>query len=165
MVSQLLPPLTTAASQKRGMVILSQAAATPEEDRTPQRAGNRAGYKASINLRSYSRAMEAVASEQDGFEKLESTGRLAIVREKEERRPILQTVWKRDEKLLTPLLTLRYSGKTYVISDPVPDRDPSKELSIAQQRWNRDVFKLLVALASQVSVDIAKYQRSVFELQ
>jgi hypothetical protein len=30
--------------------------------------------------------------------------------------------------------------------------------------WNRDVFRLMVALSSQVTVDISKFQRQVLEL-
>jgi len=124
------------------------------------------GFSSTLVLRSYSRALEAVASEQVGFEELdEMKGKalkddwMAIVRP-EERVPILKTVWKAsDGPLERSLFTLRYAGKTYKITDK------SKPERANQKRWNRDVFRLLVALSSQVSVDIAKYQRSVIELR
>jgi hypothetical protein len=31
--------------------------------------------------------------------------------------------------------------------------------------WNRDVFRLMVALGSQVTVDISKFQQQVFQLR
>ena len=58
-----------------------------------------------------------------------------------------------------PLQVVHYSGKTYAIADPIASAlDPAAH-------WNRDVFKLMVALASQVTVDISNFQRQVFELR
>jgi len=69
-------------------------------------------------------------------------------------------VWPHDNRnLASPVQTLRYAGKTYQITDPIADPLDSSE------SWNRDVFRLMVALASQVTVDISKFQRQVLELR
>jgi hypothetical protein len=112
-------------------------------------------------LRSFGRAMDAVATEQPAFEKFKTdhSDATAIV-PASEMHPILQMMWPDKSIHLTrPLQTVHYSGKMYQIADPV--RSP---LDPAAQ-WNRDVFRLMVALGSQVSVDISKFQRQVFELR
>ena len=111
-------------------------------------------------LRSFNRAMEAVASEQAGFEALaKSDVNFTNVVPDFERRPILQMIWPdKNVPLLPPLQVVRYAGKTYQITDRKADPlDPTA-------RWNRDVFRLMVALGSQVTVDISKFQRQVLEL-
>ncbi|HEX4342840.1 MAG TPA: hypothetical protein VH255_05590 [Verrucomicrobiae bacterium] len=112
-------------------------------------------------LRSFNRAMEGVATEQAGFETLACTNAtFASIVPVLENRPILKMLWngRNTNSLEPPLQTLHYSGKTYVITDPkISPLEPA-------ERWNRDVFRLMVALSSQVTVDISKFQRQVFEL-
>lgn len=112
-------------------------------------------------LRSFGRTMEAVASEQVPFDVLFKTNkefRSYILRS--ENQPILRTIWTNgNERLAPPLQTVRYAGKTYQITDKIVD--PLEPAT----RWNRDVFRLMVALASQVTVDISKFQRQVFEFR
>jgi hypothetical protein len=112
-------------------------------------------------LRSFNRTMEAVASEQVGFEALgKSDTHFASVVPDFERRPILQMMWTNTTtSLVPPLETIHYAAKTYQITDPVMD-----PLNPAVT-WNRDVFRLLVDLSSQVTVDISKFQRQVLELE
>ena len=111
-------------------------------------------------LRSFARAMEAVASEQAGFDFLMKNSDFYAHVPASERQPILRLVWSHDNRnLASPVQTLRYAAKTYQITDPIADPlDPSES-------WNRDVFRLMVALASQVTVDISKFQRQVLELR
>jgi hypothetical protein len=69
-----------------------------------------------------------------------------------ERRPILQLKWNGDSpKLLPALISLDYQGVSYQVTDPdtgMVDESAS---------WNRDVFRLLAELATQVSIDISKF--------
>jgi hypothetical protein len=76
-----------------------------------------------------------------------------------QQRPILRILWSDKSKALAPPLeTVHYSDKTYEITDPiVGPLDPGAH-------WNRDAFRMLVALNSQVTVDISKFQRQVVEL-
>jgi hypothetical protein len=121
--------------------------------------GNKGQARTRLVLRSFDRAMEAVASEQAPFDlllqKADFVERVPLV----ERRPVLRTVWPEKTSLAPPVEKLDYSGRTYQITDPiVSPLDPAS-------RWNRDVFRLLVALGSQVTVDISKFQRQVLQLQ
>jgi len=112
-------------------------------------------------LRSFNRAMEGVATEQAGFEFLASTNAAFInIVPALENRPILKMLWAghSTNSMERPLQTLHYAGQNYIITDPkINPLDPA-------QTWNRDVFRLMVALSSQVTVDISKFQRQVFEL-
>jgi hypothetical protein len=126
---------------------------------TKVETGGHAGTR--LILRSFGRAMDAVATEQPAFEKFETehNDTSAIVPPLE-LHPVLQMMWPDKSISLTrPLQTVHYNGKTYQIADPVMSPlDPNAH-------WNRDVFKLMVALGSQVTVDISKFQRQVFELR
>jgi hypothetical protein len=123
--------------------------------------GNNDNTTTRLVLRSFNRTMEAVASEQVGFEALgKSDTHFATVVPDFERRPILQMMWTNTATSLVPSLeTIHYGGKTYQITDPV--MNPLNPAAT----WNRDVFCLLVDLSSQVTVDISKFQRQVLELQ
>jgi hypothetical protein len=111
-------------------------------------------------LRSYSRAMEAAATEQDGFDALMKKDEFTAIVPVCEQRPVLRTVWSgQQQKLRDPLQAVQYAGQTYQVTDPVVDPLDSGV------RWNRDVFRLLVGLGSQVSVDISKFQRQILELR
>ncbi|MDB6139738.1 MAG: hypothetical protein JWO94_2810, partial [Verrucomicrobiaceae bacterium] len=118
------------------------------------------GSYSRLVLRSYSRAMEAAATEQDGFDALMHNAEFKSIVPVSEQRPILRTIWTGPQpKLREPLQVVHYAGQTYEVTDPVaPALDPAV-------RWNRDVFRLLVELGSQVSVDISKFQRQVLELR
>ena len=133
-------------------------------------ASNRGQGTTRLVLRSFDRAMEAVASEQNSYSFLLTNADFNSVVPAIERRPILETVWnsKVRQKMWTtnetlrleaPLVKVRYAGKNYQITDPMlQPLDPRAE-------WNRNVFRLLVALNSQVTVDISKFQRQVIQLQ
>jgi hypothetical protein len=130
-------------------------------------------------LRSFDRVLEATASEQEAFAAI-----LAHQNDPDynknfyrylpygspECRPILKTRWN-DEKgpLERPLCKLNYAGKTYEITDPVQPIDLAQPGAAAflddSGRWNRNVYKLVMALNSQVTVDISKFQRQILELQ
>jgi hypothetical protein len=118
-------------------------------------------------LRSFGRAMEAVASEQQAFDALvkanPSVGhdeRFCSLVPNSEKNPVIRIDWtNRQGPRLPPLQTLHYAGRSYEVTDPVLDPlDPNAG-------WNRDVFRLMVALGSQVTVDISKFQQQVFQLR
>jgi hypothetical protein len=103
-------------------------------------------------LRSFLNILAAAAQEQTNFGAAIEHTALASHIPPSECRPILRLRWD-DAKvpLMDPLIALDYHGKTYEITDPVTDK-VGEEAS-----WNRDVFRLLTELASQVSVDISKF--------
>jgi len=73
---------------------------------------------------------------------------------------VLQLDWQGvDTPLASPAVQLDYAGHHYQITDPAVG--PAVN---ADSRWNRDVFRLLVNLSSQVTVDITKFQRQVLEV-
>jgi hypothetical protein len=110
-------------------------------------------------LRSFDRSMAAVATEQPAFDEFAQTENAFAIVPSDERQPILRMMWADNTRpLAPPLQTIHYSGKTYKITDLITTAlDPTAH-------WNRDVFRLLVALNSQVTVDISKFQRQVLEL-
>ena len=120
-------------------------------------------------LRSYDRSLQATAREQEGFgELLKSQDNpdyaaffANMPASSPQCRPILRTRWD-DAKiqLERPLVKLNYSGKTYQITDPAG----ATALDYSST-WNRDVYRLLIALNSQVTVDISKFQRQILELE
>jgi hypothetical protein len=117
-----------------------QTEVVTEEDSSPR-----------MILRSFVNALASAAQEQTNYDAaIVATGLSNAVRE-EERRPILTLRWDGEEKLLAPLAALDYHGQRYQITDPVSSQ-PDESAS-----WNRDVFRLLVALASQTSIDTSKY--------
>jgi hypothetical protein len=103
-------------------------------------------------LRSYLNILAAAAQEQTAFEV--ALGHATIVSHipESERRPILKLKWDDYHgPLLSPLVALNYQGDSYLITDP----DTGKIDESAS--WNRDVFRLLAELGTQVSVDISKF--------
>ena len=77
-----------------------------------------------------------------------------------EQQPVLKMIWgKKDApRLAPPLEVVQYAGKTYQITDV------QGNVLGPNATWNRDVFRLMVALGSLVTVDISKFQRQVLEL-
>jgi len=103
-------------------------------------------------LRSFLNILAAAAQEQTSFDvAIGHTGFLNHIPESE-RRPIIKLKWEGENtKFLPPLVALDYQGESYQITDS----DTGKVDESAS--WNRDVFRLLAELATQVSVDISKF--------
>ena len=104
-------------------------------------------------LRSFLGVLAASALEQTTFQKyiLNDPGMLEDVPEIE-RQPIIKLKWPPSQKLVAPpVIDLTYRGNYYQVSDP--DSEKLDE----RASWNRDVFRLMVQLSSQVSIDISKY--------
>jgi hypothetical protein len=103
-------------------------------------------------LRSFLNILAAAAQEQTNFDvAIRSSSMMNHIPESE-RRPILQLKWNGDStKLLPALISLNYQGVSYQVTDP----DTGKVDESAS--WNRDVFRLLAELGTQVSIDISKF--------
>jgi hypothetical protein len=103
-------------------------------------------------LRSFLNVMAAAAQEQTNFEVAVRKSAMINHIPESEVRPILQLKWDGYQgKLLPALNSLQYQGEYYMVTDP----DTGKVDEDAS--WNRDVFRLLAELATQVSIDISKF--------
>jgi hypothetical protein len=68
-----------------------------------------------------------------------------------ERLPLLRMTGGRTDEQMPPVIQLNYRGVNYRIVDY------KTELGTPNQYWNRDVFRLVNQLTSQVTVDISKF--------
>jgi hypothetical protein len=68
-----------------------------------------------------------------------------------ERQPLLKLTWSGETRLTSSLVELDYLGKHYRVADEHSDT------ALAESTWNRDVFRLIAELASQITVDISKF--------
>jgi len=111
-------------------------------------------------LRSFRSMLEAVAQEQRAMAQLVNDADFTRLVPPRQLRPVLRTDWgDAKQEFAAPAIALTYAQRNYQITDPVAGGPESLE-----HRWNRDVFRLLVQLSSQVTVDITKFQRQVLEL-
>jgi hypothetical protein len=111
-----------------------------------------AGGGARIVLRSLIGVMAAAAQEQNTFDEVMKNlpaGQQPLP--PIERRPLLRLTWNGQVELTPSLVELDYLGQNYRVADERSD-SPLKESS-----WNRDVFRLVAELSSQVTVDISKF--------
>ena len=109
-------------------------------------------------MRSLIGMMSASAQEQSRFEALRSNADYKFDESrvpKNELQPIIQLVWN-EEQLTNPLVELEYLGKHYSIADLRFDRDPLGALD-EKSYWNRDAFRIIAQVASQITVDISKF--------
>jgi hypothetical protein len=68
-----------------------------------------------------------------------------------ERLPLLRLRGAKEDEQTEPIIALTYRGKDYRIVDE------KAALGTDNQYWNRDVFRLINQLTSQVTVDISKF--------
>ncbi len=68
-----------------------------------------------------------------------------------EQLPVLRLTGSSANEAMTPIIQLNYRGKNYRIADE------SSTAGTDNQYWNRDVFRLINQLTSQVTVDISKF--------
>ncbi len=135
--------------------VLAATVGTNPADPSPKAPGARSV----LILRSFRSVLEAVAAEQRAFDTLSANASFTASVPSHQLRPILRTDWTgRAEKLDHDTVALDYRDNTYRIADPLGIADP------LDARWNRDVFRLLVQLSSQVTVDITKFQRQVLDV-
>jgi hypothetical protein len=83
-----------------------------------------------------------------------------------ERLPVLRLTWPAEVKPgVNPSasdargygLALTYRGKDYEVADVDPSSVTSADYAIQNETWNRDMFRLINELSSQVTVDISKF--------
>jgi hypothetical protein len=142
----------------------------------PDACSNSASKKSSVAvhlvLRSLIGLMAAAAQEQGPYEAIERANPLippspylspaqvaalgpAKTFEQEvpviERLPLLRLRCAKEDEQTDPIVELNYRGKDYRIVDP------KTSLSTDNEYWNRDVFRLINQLTSQVTVDISKF--------
>jgi hypothetical protein len=103
-------------------------------------------------MRSFLNILAAAAQEQTNFDVVLGHADIISHIPETELRPILRLKWDGEHADLLPsLVSLDYQGQSYQVTDPVTGKvDESAS-------WNRDVFRLLAELATQVSVDISKF--------
>lgn len=121
---------------------------------------------AHLVMRSLLGLMSAVAQEQDPFDALlAETTPLPLLdqRKKEqlrtfsalvppiERQPAMRLKWTSADKSGPALIAVSYAGSAYLIADSTDPVLPENRY------WNRDMFRLLNQLTSQVTVDISKF--------
>jgi hypothetical protein len=121
---------------------------------------------AHLIMRSLLGLMSAVAQEQGSFDALlANTNLLPLLDQSKkeqqrtfstqvppiERLPAMRLKWGTGEKNGPPLVTVNYMGSNYVIADSMAPELPENRY------WNRDMFRLLNQLTSQVTVDISKF--------
>lgn len=115
-------------------------------------ASNSKGEGSRLVLRSFLLILAAAAQEQTAYQTFFIPSKYFAITPPEERQPILKMRWNSsDGPTISPLISLSYRGTSYEITDPDTGRLDQ------QSTWNRDVFRLIVQLASQVSVDISKF--------
>jgi hypothetical protein len=83
-----------------------------------------------------------------------------------ERLPVLRLTWPAEVKPgVDPSasdakgygLALNYRGKDYVVADVDPTAVTPAAYAVQNETWNRDMFRLINELSSQVTVDISKF--------
>jgi len=117
-----------------------------------QLVADQANAGSHLVLRSFLNILAAAAQEQTNFDVAVRHSNMVNHIPESELRPILQLKWDGYKgNLLAPLIALSYQGQTYQVTDP----DTGKVDEAAS--WNRDVFRLLAELGTQVSIDISKF--------
>jgi hypothetical protein len=83
-----------------------------------------------------------------------------------ERLPVLRLTWPAEVKpgvgpsasdARSYGLGLTYRGKDYEVADVDPAAVTSADYAVQNETWNRDMFRLINELSSQVTVDISKF--------
>jgi len=156
---------------------VSISSVVPSTDAAPSANGS-----AYIVLRSVSTALSSTATEQNSFWGVETDYPPSSAKgiPDDECRPVIEMSWDRSnvpdsmkpeyENLLPPLLSCWFAGKYYKITDPAPPSRQNYPLDEWADRqalstWNRDVFRLLAELQSEIGVDLSKYQNEVIQFR
>jgi hypothetical protein len=130
-----------------------------------------------IVLRSISTALSSVATEENSFydvlDRYPADSPTGIPYD--ECRPAIELLWDKSvvpqgyqwNQLLPSLLSISFQGKTYKVTDPLPVKNEGDTDSWADQAalstWNRDTFRLLVEIQSEIGVDLSKFQNQVIQ--
>ncbi len=107
-------------------------------------------------MRSLIGAMAAASEEEDVFNAVmtDPTAKRQDPIPQIEKQPLMRLTWRDEKDPLTPsLVELDYQGKTYRIADVKNQTDNP----LNQDSWNRDMFRIISQLSSQVTVDLSKF--------
>jgi hypothetical protein len=148
------PKFQDEASLKTTLTVLRCGFKLQESVNPEQGTVDEECLSARLVMRSLIGMMSAASQEQPRFDELMNNPSYnfpARVPEKE-RQPLLRLTWTEKEELTPSLVQLNYLGKTYTVADKAtPSALEEKAF------WNRDVFRVISQLASQVTVDISKF--------
>jgi hypothetical protein len=115
----------------------------------------------SAQLRSFMFVLADMAQEESIFDTLRKDPDFAGQVPASQLRPVLRMDWRGETRSLeTPLVTVNYQGKVYQITDP------SRNDGIYSS-FNRDAFRLVSMLLTQISVDPAKlnFQQQILQVR
>jgi hypothetical protein len=148
-----MPELLKAKSLPLALGILKNGFGVQEEIALEQTSENsKEAGTARFIMRSLLGAMAGSSEEQNIFDPaLNRAGEGKGSVPKEELRPLLNLSWDGDARLTPSLVELDYLGKSYKVADVLSDSP------LEQSSWNRDMFRIIFQLASQVTVDISKF--------
>lgn len=152
LIAQAAPELAQSGSLSNTLRVLVNGFAIQEdaEDRKYQREFG--PESCHLVMRSLISLMAAAAQEQSPFDELMQDPAFRKLIPARERQPMLRLRWTMPETQLTPpLVRLDYAGHTYLIADE------ESASALAAEAWNRDMFRLISQLASQITVDISKF--------
>lgn len=152
MVAAAAPELDQAESLKNTLRVLVNGFAiqeTAEGNKVERGDGPESCH---LVMRSLISLMAAAAQEQAPFDELMQDPAFRKLIPSREQQPILRLRWQLPEaQLVPPLARVDYARNIYLVSDEKSAR------ALKADSWNRDVFRLISQLASQVTVDISKF--------
>lgn len=153
LIAQAAPELDQAASLLNTLKVLENGFAiheSPADGNKYERAFGPESCR--LVMRSLISLMAAAAQEQAPFDELMQDPAFRNLIPVKERQPLLRLNWNTPESALTlPLVRLDYAQKIYLVADEKTER------ALDANSWNRDVFRLISQLSSQVTVDISKF--------
>lgn len=151
-IAEAAPELAQSGSLSNTLRVLVNGFAIQEdaEDRKFQREFG--PESCHLVMRSLISLMAAAAQEQAAFDEMMREEAFRKLIPARERQPLLRLRWAvPDAQLTPPLVRLDYAGHAYLIADVKSDS------ALAAEAWNRDMFRLISQLASQITVDISKF--------
>jgi hypothetical protein len=140
------------------LAILQNGFSIEDNPATADTAGDTQNVTCHLVMRSMLGLMTAAAQEEDGFDGLMDSNPMvdSTLHFKEavppvEQRPILRLTWKPEDSHIPALVEVTYENKEFMVTDMTNAATPE------EQSWNRDVFRLISQITSQVTVDISKF--------
>jgi hypothetical protein len=151
-IAQAAPELDQSESLLNTMKILENGFAIQESAEGNKYERGFGPESCHLVMRSLISLMAAAGQEQAAFDELLQDPTFRDLIPIKERQPLLRLTWPGPETQLTPsLVRLDYANKTYLVADEKTGH------ALDARSWNRDVFRLISQLASQVTVDISKF--------
>ncbi|HEV3221084.1 MAG TPA: hypothetical protein VGZ48_15055 [Candidatus Acidoferrales bacterium] len=146
--------LSKADSLRPTLQILKAGFVVTGQSESDIQSGQDQSGSAQFVMRSLIGAMAAASEEQDVFDAITNPmpqGQDPIPAI--ELKPLIQLTWDSSISLTAPLVELDYLGKYYKIADVQEETGHP----LNQSSWNRDMFRIIGQLSSEVTVDISKF--------